>query len=170
MNFRNIFTCCAAACIGLIAGSYFIEFNMLINPCPLCILQRFVYYLLGIIFLIGALHNPKAIGRKIYCTINIIFATIGTFLAGWQIWFQNLPIDNANSCAADLQILLKIHPLLDVLKIILEDKASCSDPHLIIFGLSLAHWSLLCFLGFMLVCFAIISLRKKKGGTKRHLN
>ena len=71
---------------------------MLLDPCPLCILQRFAVIGLGIIFLIAALHNPGKTGRRVYAVLLGIVAAAGIGIAGWHVRLQNMPADQVPGC------------------------------------------------------------------------
>ena len=48
------------ACAGLLAYALYVQFGMLMQPCPLCILQRLAFAGMGLAFLAGALHGPAS--------------------------------------------------------------------------------------------------------------
>src|SRR5699024_3382555 len=54
------------ACAGLLAYAYYAQFVLELEPCPLCILQRLGFMLMGVFALAGAVHGPVAWGRWIY--------------------------------------------------------------------------------------------------------
>ena len=53
-------------CALLLSYAYYVQFALNIEPCPLCIFQRIVFIVMGIVFLVGAIQNPRASGRRIY--------------------------------------------------------------------------------------------------------
>src|SRR5947209_9212542 len=66
-------------CVGLLAYAYYSQYHLGLEPCPLCIFQRIAIALLGILFLIAGLHNPRRWGGLVYATLIGIAAltTIG---------------------------------------------------------------------------------------------
>ena len=63
------------ACAGLLAYALYVQFGMLMQPCPLCILQRIAFAALGLVFLVGGLHAPKGrVGRAIYGLLAFLAA------------------------------------------------------------------------------------------------
>ena len=76
-------------CISLLGGGAFFQFVMELEPCPLCISQRIAILATGVLFLIAALHNPKATGVKVYAIIGAaieVYNTLGSgFLEGVYI-------------------------------------------------------------------------------------
>ena len=42
-------------CTGLVGASFYVQHVLGIEPCPLCIIQRFTYLTLAVVFLVAAL-------------------------------------------------------------------------------------------------------------------
>lgn len=162
LNFRRLSILGFLACISLLIGSYIIENFLYVIPCQLCILQRGIFYLLTILFLLAAIHNPKNIGRYLYAFKGIVFASCGIILASRQIWLQHLPLEQVPECAPGLETLLTLHPVFEVLKIIFTGTSECYEIHFSILGLPLSNWSLLGFIGFLGLNLFIIYSQKKR--------
>ena len=80
--FFIIFFCCAIS----LASAFYFEYVEHMTPCVLCWVQRFMFGFTGIICLIAAIHNPQAIGRRIYAFLAMLFSALGILAAGRQIW------------------------------------------------------------------------------------
>ena len=52
-----------AICSGLMGFALYAQHILLLDPCPLCVLQRVAVISLAILFLLAALHNPAGGGR-----------------------------------------------------------------------------------------------------------
>ena len=163
-TFRGLFALGLLGCILLLIGSNVVEHYFYVIPCQLCLLQRFVYYALTGLFLLGALHNPKSFGRYIYAGICFIFTCFGIVIAGRQIWIQHLhvPIDQIPECAPGLERLLSIYPFLDVIKMVFHGTSECFKVHFTVLGLPLSNWSFLSFIGFICLCLLIVVGHKKR--------
>lgn len=162
LSFRRLFILCFIASVGLLLGSHIIESFFYVIPCQLCLLQRLALYILAIIFLLGAIHNPINVGRYLYCLASFIFTNIGLLIAGRQIWIQHLPLTQVPECAPGLDRLLAIHPLLEVLSIVFKGTSECFKIHFTILGLPLSNWSFISFLGFSCICLFIMYGQKKR--------
>ena len=57
-SFRAQFLAGGAICFALIGAALYIQHGMLMMPCPLCILQRVAFAVLGAVLLAGGLHAP----------------------------------------------------------------------------------------------------------------
>jgi disulfide bond formation protein DsbB len=121
-------------------------------PCPLCILQRFALGILGLGFLSGWIFYSKKSTTLIICTLSTAFALAGIFLSGRQVWLQHLPPDKNADCGVSLQYLINALPFDQVIAKVMRGTAECSQKGWEFLHMSLAEWSLICFLGFLLVC------------------
>jgi disulfide bond formation protein DsbB len=136
--------------VGVLIGIiYYLEKYDGINPCPLCILQRFALLGLGVVFLAGTLVQFKKWGNLILSVISYLLALAGLLLAGRQVWLQHLPANKASDCGASLQYMLQAFPLKQVLQKILTGSAECSAVDWRFLNLSLAEWSVLAFATFL---------------------
>ena len=52
------------ACASLIGYALYVQFVQQLMPCPFCIFQRICFAVLGLVFLFGALHAPRAAGPR----------------------------------------------------------------------------------------------------------
>lgn len=127
-------------------------------PCPLCILQRFILFLLGIICLIGSVLSFKKIGRIFLSLLTSITALIGVLLSGRQVWLQHLPLDKNADCGVSLEYLMNALPFDQVIAKVLHGTAECSQKGWELLGFSLAEWSLFFFIGFVL--FGLLQMRR----------
>ena len=119
-------------------------------PCSLCITQRGFVVLTGLLALIAAIHNPGTGGRRTYAVLGILSALLGACFAGRQLWLQSLPEDQVPACGPGLSYIFEVFPFIDALKLLLQGDGNCAHVDKI-FGLSLAAWTLMAFIGLALV-------------------
>ena len=102
----------------------------MMDACPLCILQRVMFIVMGFLFLLGALHAPRGIGRWIYVAGLLLTALVGAGIAIRHLWIQSLPLDQVPSCGAPLGYLLATRAshggLMAVLYKVLTGSGECS--------------------------------------------
>jgi disulfide bond formation protein DsbB len=84
--------------IGLTAFAFYLQYVKFLDPCPLCMAQRLVFYAMAGLFLLGALHNPRHWGGRVYGILLGIFSAAGVWLAGRHLWLQSLPADQVPAC------------------------------------------------------------------------
>ena len=143
MNRRLVNFAGFGACVGLLAYALYSQFELGLDPCPLCIFQRVGVAALGVVFLIAALHHPKAWGAKVYAVLigAAALATIG--VAARHVYVQHLPPGSLPSCGAPLGVLLKFTPVFDVIRKVLTGSGECSEVTWRFLGLAMPAWVLI---------------------------
>ena len=131
------------ACAGLLAYAYYAQFVMHLDPCPLCIFQRIGVFVLGVVFLIAALHDPATFGRRVYALLLSLaaLATIGIALR--HLYIQSLPPDAVPACGASLDFMLKVFSLSEVLVKVLTGSGECAKVTWQFLGLAMPAWVLI---------------------------
>lgn len=130
----------ALACAGMMGFALYAQHVLYLDPCPLCILQRIAVILIGITFLIAAVHNPGQTGGRIYSGLIGVFAIFGGGVAAWQVRLQNLPADEVPSCGPGLEYMVENFPLKDALSMIFQGSGECAEVAWRLFGLSMPTW------------------------------
>jgi disulfide bond formation protein DsbB len=140
--------------ISLLLGTgFYLEATTGLIPCPLCILQRVVFGLLGIWFLLGAVFGHRRLFRLIVNVCIALSASLGILLAGRQVYLQHVANPNQAECGASLQYMLQVLPLQEVAQHVLSGGTECAKRNWIFLSLDMAEWALLFFAAFFL--FAI---------------
>ena len=140
-----------AVCVALLAYGYVLQFFDELEPCPLCVFQRVAFFVLGTLFLVAALHNPGAIGARIYGVFLGIAAVIGAAIAGRHVWLQSLPSDQVPECGPGLEYMLNTFPLLETLRTVLSGSGECADVSWSFLGMTIPAWALLWFVALGLI-------------------
>lgn len=151
LNYRVLNLLGAAACAaGLLMAIFYFQKVLGLEPCPMCIFQRVAMLATGGVFLLAALHGPKAGGRWGYTLLALIPAGIGAFIAGRHTWLQKLPEDQRPACGPTLDYLMDLLPLREVVETVLRGDGNCAKIDWTLFGQSLPAWTLVTFIGLML--------------------
>ncbi len=130
----------AISCLGLILFALYSEHILLLEPCPLCVLQRIAVIALGSIFLIAFIHNPNKITSRIYVFLCILISSFGAATAAWHVHLQNLPADEIPSCGPGLGYMIENLPLKDIFGMILQGSGECAEESWNFIGLSMPAW------------------------------
>ena len=133
----------ALSCAGMMGFALYAQHVLLLDPCPLCILQRIAVILIGIIFLIAAIQNPGALGGRVYSVLIGLFAAFGAGVAAWHVRLQNLPPDEIPSCGPGLEYMVENFPLRDALGMIFKGSGECADVAWRLLGLSMPTWAVI---------------------------
>lgn len=164
MSFGVWMGICAVLCFTFLLFAYLLEYYHHLKPCALCVLQRVVLWILGIGFIIAWMHSGPRWLRYMYSIFLLIFSVVGIGLASRQIWIHHLPMDQAPSCIASMERLLAVHPVFEVLTLIVTGSGDCAKESFLLLGLSLAAWSLLAFV--ILGICAVVGILKVRTGPK----
>jgi disulfide bond formation protein DsbB len=135
----------AALCACLVAGSFFVEYVLLVEPCPLCIVQRYTYATLAPLFLAAALLGGKPRRQRALLLGAMALVLIGGGVAAYQSKLQLFPAAQAATCSASLSYMLDTLPVADVVARLFQAHGDCSDTSFKIVGLTLAQISLVVF-------------------------
>lgn len=146
-SFRLQFLLGAALCSALLLFALYEQHVNFLDPCPLCIFQRIGFMALGVVFLIGALHGPGQVGRKVYGVLAALAAAGGAAVSGWHVHLQNLPADQVPACGPGLDYMLQAFPLRDVLTKVFSGSGECAEVDWTFLGLSMPAWVLVWFVG-----------------------
>ena len=134
------------ACVSLLGYGYWLQYREFLDPCPLCIFQRIAFTFLGLIALIGTIHNPIGYGRRIYAALSALAGILGAAVAGRHIYLQNLPADQIPECGPGLEFMLSNMPLADALQKALAGSGECANISWTFLGLSMPWWTLFWYL------------------------
>lgn len=137
----------------LLGGTFYLQVYAGFNPCALCILQRLVFALLGLLFFIGIWVKHRW-GQITIGSLAILSSLLGAFLSGRQVWLQLQPASANAECGVSLEYLFKVLPMDQALKHILTGSAECSQTGWQFLHISLAGWSLVGFMFF--IVFAVL--------------
>jgi len=147
----------------LLSVAYFIEFHFHLEPCPLCLLQRYTFIGLTVLSVTAFIHRPQYKGKISYAILQLFFCLIGILLTFRHLWLQYFaPNDIVLSCTAGLNRLLQFQPIFDTLKEVIFQSEGCTDIDFTILTLPLSAWSLFCFIGFFCYNSVILSLIIKR--------
>lgn len=136
---------CAAVFIviaALLSVSLYLQHVVGLEPCPLCILQRYAFVLVAAFALVAAL--ASGITSRIAHGAAVLFVLAGGGTAAWHVWLQLNP-PRESSCGPGLEFMLSELPLARALPRIFQGSGDCSAVEWTFLGLSIAAWSLVWF-------------------------
>lgn len=146
---------------GLMGFGLFLQYVKHQDPCPLCMVQRFIFIAILAVFLLAALHGSKRFGERVYAILIVILSLLGIGVAARHIWIQNLPKDQVPACGPGLDYMLDNFPMAEVLKELIHGSGECATKGWSFLNLGIPEWSLLCYLG-LGVWVILITTRKKQ--------
>jgi protein dithiol:quinone oxidoreductase len=123
-----------------------------LEACPLCMTQRVFVVLWGVIALIGAVHNPRYWGRRVYGALCGLAAMAGAAVAARHVWLQHLPADQVPACGPSLDYMLDNLPFSETLRVVLAGDGNCAEIQWTLLGFSIPEQTLAVFCSAILVC------------------
>ena len=142
---RRLLAFIALACIALLAFGLYLQHAVGLEPCPMCIVQRYLFILVALAAGIGAA-LPASATRWVGGLMALLSFT-GASVAARQSWLQWFPPEIA-TCGRDLFGMIESFPLKRVIPMVFRGSGDCSAVDWTFLGLSIANWS---FLNFVLV-------------------
>ena len=130
-----------AIAAALMGYALYAQNVLLLNPCPLCILQRMAMIALGAVFAAAALHAPSGAGARVYAALGVIAALTGMGISGWHVRLQNLPPGEAPpACGAPFETIIDLNGWFGGLAEIFSGSGECATVDWTFAGLSMPAW------------------------------
>lgn len=140
-------------CAGLVVLALYLQHVLNLEPCPMCILQRYAFIAIAAIALMASLHAPQRNGLFVYSGLIAAFGLVGAGIALRHAWLQWYPTPSYG-CGADLGYLLNTFPLAKALPAIFEGTGECSKVDWTLLGLSIPEWAFVWFVIFAIAAIA----------------
>lgn len=145
LSMRNQFLLGAVMCAGMIAIALYFQHVEMLEPCPLCIVQRVIVIALGVVFLIAGILNPQALGQRLWAGLLSLIALTGVGVAARHVWLQNLPPDQVPECGPGLDYMMDVLPINEVLSKVFSGSGECAEILWSFLGISIPGWTLITF-------------------------
>ena len=139
------FMCLAA----LLTAYFFFQKYMGLEPCPLCIIDRWIVAALGCGFLCVAISSKFILKVTALCW-NFIFIILAFITGGRHLWLEANPppLDESGGCSPGGQ---KIQSVIEWLSTAFVGTSDCSTVPWSLFGLSVAGWTMVFFVALALL-------------------
>ena len=154
---RQTWALVALACAGLLGFGMYLQHVVGLEPCPMCIVQRYAMTLIGIVALLGWVWRSM-LGHRVLAVLSVLLALGGAFVAARQTWLQWYPPEVA-SCGRDFYGMIESFPLQRAIPLIFRGSGDCSKVDWTFLGGSIANWSFVAFVA-MAVWMLLVLLTK----------
>jgi protein dithiol:quinone oxidoreductase len=148
---RQIMGAVAVGCLGLLAFGLYLQHVVGLEPCPMCIVQRYVMVLIAVVAAAGAAVSGRR-PQVVLGLLILLLASSGAFVAARQSWLQWYPPEIV-TCGRDFYGMVENFPLQRAIPMIFRGSGDCTKVDWTFLGGSIANWSFLCF-----VAIALLSL------------
>jgi protein dithiol:quinone oxidoreductase len=159
LSFRQAMVAIGLICVAMLGFGIYLQQAVGLEPCPMCIVQRYALVLVALVAGLSALFSRK--GFQISgAGLLVLIAGFGAFVAARQSWLQWYPPEVA-SCGRDFYGMIETFPLKRALPMIFKGSGDCSKVDWTFLGGSIANWSFLCFVVIALVSLVLIRRRAR---------
>lgn len=152
---RRIFALVAAACVAMLAFGLYLQHVVGLEPCPMCIVQRYALVLVAVFAGLGAAVRGRGM-HMAAAFLMLLFSGFGAFVAARQSWLQWFPPEVA-SCGRDFYGMIETFPLKRAIPMIFRGTGDCTKIDWTFLGGSIANWSFLWFVFFALVAVVLLA-------------
>ncbi len=149
ISFNRWMLLIALSCIGMLAFGLYLQHVVGLNPCPMCIVQR--YALIGVVLIawVGS-RLPKPGAVAVLGVLLALMAGFGAFVAARQSWLQWYPPEIV-TCGRDFYGMVENFPINRAIPMIFKGSGDCTKVDWTFLGGSIANWSFVAFVGFALM-------------------
>jgi disulfide bond formation protein DsbB len=145
----TLFGLIALACASLLAFGLYLQYGIGLNPCPMCIVQRYAMIFVLVLGLVGW-RLRKGLPLAVFGGLMALFAGFGSFVAARQSWLQWYPPEIL-SCGRDFYGMIENFPIGRAIPMIFKGSGDCTVVEWTFWGGSIANWSFVWFFGFTLI-------------------
>jgi protein dithiol:quinone oxidoreductase len=161
---RRVLALVSATGAGMLAYGLYLQHVVGLDPCPMCIVQR--YALLLVVLVAGLTAMSSNRGVLIAGSVLMLGAAgFGAFVAARQSWLQWYPPE-VSSCGRDFYGMIETFPLQRAIPMIFKGSGDCAKVDWTFLGGSLANWSFVAFSFFILVAL-LLTVRLARGRALR---
>ena len=157
---RRVLGLICLACVAMLAFGLYLQHVVGLEPCPMCIVQRYALVLVAVVAGISAAlsHRGSLVAGA---GLMLLLSGFGAFVAARQSFLQWYPPEEM-SCGRDFYGMIETFPLQRAIPMIFKGSGDCSKVDWTFLGGSIANWSFLCFAVICLVALALAvrTLRK----------
>ena len=157
---RRVLALTAAVCVLMLAFGLYLQHVVGLEPCPMCIVQRYALVLVAIVCGLTALAKSRGMlmGGAV---LTLIVTGLGAFVAARQSFLQWFPPEIA-SCGRDFYGMIETFPLQRAIPMIFKGSGDCTKVDWTFLGGSIANWSFVSFVGIGLVLLLLIARQAQK--------
>ena len=157
---RRALALVCAACIAMLLFGLYLQHVVGLEPCPMCIVQRYALILVAVLAGLTALAHRNTL-LVAGSGFMVLLSALGAFVAARQSFLQWFPPPEA-SCGRDLYGMIETFPLKRVIPLIFKGSGDCTKIDWTFLGLSIANWSFVCFTAIALLGLLLVLRVVKK--------
>jgi protein dithiol:quinone oxidoreductase len=142
---QRAFDLILATSVVLLGYGMYLQHGLGLEPCPMCVVQRYVFVMIGLVALLARWFSRRA-AQVTGAVLISLLAMAGAFVAARQSWLQWYPPETV-SCGRDIYGMMENFPLKRAIPMIFKGSGDCTKVDWTFLGGSIANWSFVCFVG-----------------------
>ena len=157
----------ALVCVGMLVFGMYLQHVVGLEPCPMCIVQRYALILVAacalsawVIGLKASKNSVPSTVQKIFALLALLFAGGGAFVAARQSFLQWYPPEIL-ACGRDFYGMVETFPLKRAIPMIFKGSGDCTKVDWTFLGGSIANWSFVAFAAMAVVLLALLLRRSR---------
>jgi protein dithiol:quinone oxidoreductase len=151
---RRVLAFVSFACIAMLAVGMYLQHVVGLEPCPMCIVQRYALILVAIFAGLASASGKKGL-QNAGGALALLLAGFGAFVAARQSFLQWHPPEIA-TCGRDFYGMIESFPLQRAIPMIFRGSGDCAAVDWTFLGGSIANWSFVAFVGLALVLLMLL--------------
>jgi disulfide bond formation protein DsbB len=154
---RRVLALICAACVAMLAFGLYLQHAQGLEPCPMCIVQRYALVAVAVFTGLASLNARKGwyLGWSV---LALLASGFGAFVAARQSWLQWYPPEFA-SCGRDFYGMIENYPISRSIPMIFRGSGDCAAVDWTLLGGSIANWSFICFALIALLLLVVLKRR-----------
>ena len=157
---RRVLALVCAACVAMLAFGLYLQHSVGLEPCPMCIVQRYALILVAVFAGLASVRGQKGWWMG-WGGVALLASGFGAFTAARQSWLQWYPPETA-MCGRDFYGMIENYPMRRAIPMIFKGSGDCAAVDWMFLGGSIANWSFVSFtlLGILLVALLLRAPRR----------
>ncbi len=139
---------------ALLAVGLYLQHVVGLEPCPMCIVQRYIMLIFGITAFLVAVSRSRQI-QGLGFSLLALESMGGAYVAARQSWLQWYPPEVV-MCGRDFYGMIETFPLKRAIPMIFKGGGDCSVVDWTFLGGSIANWSFVAFVGLALLALTCL--------------
>lgn len=151
---RRVLALISAACVAMLAFGMYLQHVQGLEPCPMCIVQRYALIFVAVFAGLACLRRQKGWWMG-WSVLALLMSGFGAFTAARQSWLQWYPPEFA-SCGRDFYGMIENYSLSRSIPMIFRGSGDCTAVDWTFLGGSIANWSFISFAVFAVVIVVLL--------------
>ena len=143
---RRVLALISVACVAMLAFGMYLQHVVGLEPCPMCIVQRYALILVAVFAGLASLGGKKGWWMS-FIVLAVLAGGFGAFTAARQSWLQWYPPEVA-TCGRDFYGMIENYPVSRSIPMIFRGSGDCTAIDWTFLGGSIANWSFVWFVVF----------------------